>query len=200
LNQDGICDELEGCGADDFVLHHGRTYRVLTVGGQCWFAENLSYVPRESAIRVWDVDRPHAYVVGDSARPSSIPDVLYNHKAVQQWNLCPSGWRIPSDLDWMELEKVFGMPSDVVLERGARSWDPVLQASLWSRFAEEHEGIRYGDGSIERHGTGGGFWTTTAEGPSHAWYRLYDTKEPGLHRNYIFGKPTGLSVRCLRND
>lgn len=200
LNQDGICDELEGCGADDFVLHHGRTYRVLTVGGQCWFAENLSYVPRESAIRVWDVDRPHAYVVGDSARPLSIPDVLYNHKAVQQWNLCPSGWRIPSDLDWMELEKVFGMPSDVVLERGARSWDPVRHASLWSRFAPEHEGIRYGDGSIERHGTGGGFWTTTAEGPSHAWYRLYDTKESGLERNYIYGKPTGLSVRCLRND
>lgn len=197
-NHDGVCDELEGCGEDDVVRHHGRAYSLQTFGGQCWFAESLRYVPRESAMRVWDVDRPHAYVVSDSTSSTGPTHVLYNFKAIEQWQLCPSGWRLPGDDDWKRLEATVGLAPDALNDRGLRTWSEPYSQDLWSNFKVENAGIRYGDGSLELAGEGGGFWSATEKGVNHAWYRLYQFEKDGLDRDYIYGRPTGLSVRCVR--
>ena len=198
-NHDGVCDELEGCGADDVVFHQGVAYPVQTFGNQCWMAESLRYIPRESAIRVWDVDLPHAYAVMDSTSAAGETHILYNFKAVQDWNLCPSGWKIPNEEDWRELEETLGIGQLELDNRGHRTWSEQFSEDLWALFGPDFGGIRYGDGSLERSGTGGGYWTSTERGLSHAWYRLHSRDRSGIHRDYIFGKPTGLSVRCIRN-
>ena len=198
-NHDGVCDELEGCGADDVVFHQGEAYQVQTFGNQCWMAESLRYIPRESAIRVWDVDLPHAYAVMDSTSAAGVTHILYNFKAVQDWNLCPSGWKIPNEEDWRGLEETLGIGQLELDNRGHRTWSEQFSEDLWALFGPDFGGIRYGDGSLERSGTGGGYWTSTERGLSHAWYRLHSRDRSGIHRDYIFGKPTGLSVRCIRN-
>lgn len=198
-NHDGVCDELERCGADDVVFHQGVAYQVQTFGNQCWMAESLRYIPRESAIRVWDVDLPHAYAVMDSTSAAGETHILYNFKAVQDWNLCPSGWKIPNEEDWRGLEETLGIGQLELDNRGHRKWSEQFSEDLWALFGPDFGGIRYGDGSLERSGTGGGYWTSTERGLSHAWYRLYSKDRDGIHRDYIFGKPTGLSVRCIRN-
>lgn len=199
-NHDGICDELEGCGDKDVVRFRGWDYQIQTYGGQCWFAESLRYVPRESAMRVWDVDLPHAYVIEDSSRVSGETFVLYNFEAVKEWQLCPTGWGVPSDDDWMTLERTLGTDSELLDERGHRTWSEPFSQALWTKFEPRPSGVRYGDGTLEKAGQGGGFWTATEQGVSHAWYRLFDVAQPGLHRDYIYGRPTGLQVRCLRKD
>ena len=198
-NHDGVCDELEGCGADDVVFHQGVAYQVQTFGNQCWMAESLRYIPRESAIRVWDVDLPHAYAVMDSTSAAGETHILYNFKAIQDWNLCPSGWKIPNEEDWRGLEETLGIGQLELDNRGHRTWSEQFSEDLWALFGPDFGGIRYGDGSLERSGTGGGYWTSTERGLSHAWYRLHSQDRSGIHRDYIFGKPTGLSVRCIRN-
>jgi uncharacterized protein (TIGR02145 family) len=46
---------------------------------------------------------------------SNIPTygLLYNwYAAVDSQGICPEGWHVPSDQEWMELEKHLGMKTD----------------------------------------------------------------------------------------
>ena len=50
------------CGDD--VLHEGYWYNTTSIGGQCWFAENLRYLPEVSPSAEGSDLNPHAYVYG----------------------------------------------------------------------------------------------------------------------------------------
>ena len=60
---------------------------------------------------------PKAYVYGyDGVEVSDAKNTLeyhqfgalYNFPAVQQWDLCPSGWHVPTDLEWLEMTNSLG--------------------------------------------------------------------------------------------
>jgi len=199
-NHDGVCDELEGCGHRDEVIYRGASYSVVTLAGQCWFDEDVRYLPFESHLEVWDVGKAHAYAVRDSLNEGRVLSVYYNQQAVQDWALCPVGWKVPADSDWLQLESNLGLSEDKLGQRGYRSWDSAQGTSMWEEFNPSCYGIRYGDGEIVDSGEGGGYWTSTTEGLSHAWYRLHSRKKTGLTRDYIYGRPTGFPVRCIRAD
>ncbi len=100
----------------------GTTYRTVQIGGQCWLAQNLKYLPAVSPIatrslirlgrRVESVSRtaPYYYVYG--FRGIRIPvakataayrhyGVLYNWPAAMK--ACPPGWHLPGDVEWTQL-------------------------------------------------------------------------------------------------
>ena len=131
---DGICDVLAtGCIVDS-ILYHDYWYELVEIGDQCWFAENLRTAMFENGDEIpsgvpdiaWqNASVPYCAVYGDDegcnaslAHVEACDPVisleeygrLYNGYVItDERNVCPSGWKVPSDEDWMILEVELGM-------------------------------------------------------------------------------------------
>lgn len=96
----------------------GRSYPVVILGNVAWMAENLAWLPEVSSPLNGSFESPFYYVYGyegnnlSTARSLanySTYGALYNWKAAR--SACPKGWKLPSDKDWLKLEKYLGMDS-----------------------------------------------------------------------------------------
>ena len=129
---DGLCD-THNCGTS--FAYQGYDYQTVQIGSQCWFAENLRNVayangdeiPSSLSDEEWLYTNSGAVAVygegtSDCTNESPLGDAcdeswsigeygrLYNWFAVDdERGLCPSGWNIPSDGDWMTMEIALGM-------------------------------------------------------------------------------------------
>ena len=114
LDQDGVCDFT--CGEDD-VLHYGHAYGTVQIGDQCWLSENCRYLPE-----VWPTSQRNnydarGYVPGYNGTDVSeametsqyqIYAPLYNRTAMEEWDLCPSGFKVPNASEFTELIEAVG--------------------------------------------------------------------------------------------
>jgi len=117
----GSCLETDTtwvCG--DQVFYDNYWYETTQIGNQCWFAENLRYLPSVGLPSAHE-GTPNATICGyqgdDFEEAINLENfvvygALYNYSAVQEWSLCPAGWHVPSDFDWMQMESFLGMPPD----------------------------------------------------------------------------------------
>ena len=113
----------------------GKVYKTVTIGEQVWMAENLAYLPSvidpptgsEDAGHETD---PYYYVYGyadiDVAAAKATENyqtygVLYNWTAAI--TACPSGWHLPSDAEWKQLEMYLGVTQEEADETWWRGTD-----------------------------------------------------------------------------
>ncbi len=115
----------------------GHKYKYVKIGDQTWMAENLAYMPwvnppkkQEYGIWIYDYEGDD---VGEAKATENYQKYgcLYDWATAmalgpdyleKQWDgdpennqgLCPPGWRMPSDKDWMEVEHSLGMPDSVL--------------------------------------------------------------------------------------
>lgn len=146
--QDTTSDSDFICG--NFKSYHFHSYATVEIGNQCWFAENLRTTSYRNGDMLYnsdlsDVDMINA-VSGQIGSVTSytnnnysncyefVPEsnacdgtasvnfgYLYNWWAVHDSRqLCPSGWHVPSDLDWLALELFLGIPLDLAYTTGFR--------------------------------------------------------------------------------
>ena len=127
LNVLSVYDQETDCtwdnGYDDSyscanpTMHQGYAYETVVIGGQCWFAENVRYLPLVGSPS-GNVGNAMAVVCGyygDSVAEAQQDQsyqsygAQYNFEAIETWDLCPAGWRVPSDTDWMVLEAEIGL-------------------------------------------------------------------------------------------
>jgi len=115
---DCIDDCFSNCGE---IEHQGYSYNTIQIGNQCWFRENCRYLPEVSHPNSFSdsgpplftpTHVPHCYVYGyegtDVAAAQATENyatygVLYNWNAAMTYNICPSGWHLPSLEDFYEL-------------------------------------------------------------------------------------------------
>lgn len=119
---DGTCSELVGCVIGDSVNFYGHNYAVVTIGDQCWFAENLrtnTYANGEPIQGAQNDDEwlAMANQIGlwchynYNVSNDSVRGKLYNwYAAVDNRGLCPIGWKVPDSEDWDALFQVYGGP------------------------------------------------------------------------------------------
>ncbi len=193
------------CGDD--VLHEGYWYNTTSIGGQCWFAENVRYLPEVSPSSAGsDVD-PHAYVYDYQGTDVDAAQnkleyhqfgALYNFPAVQQWNLCPEGWHVPTDLEWTEMTNSLGSEQFAGNLMKARYGDAWVGINL-SGFSGLPGGTRdFNLGSFSDAGYFGYWWSSSPNG-SNAWYRFLGYYfEPVVRSSYL-NPQDGFSVRCVRD-
>ena len=118
--EDGSCvyGPLE-CGGVSTVTYDGYTYDLVAIGDQCWFAENLrtehyangDAIPGELSDGEWSSTTAGAQAIYNNDA-SNLADYgrLYNWYAVDDARgLCPSGWHVPTDGEYMTLEMELGM-------------------------------------------------------------------------------------------
>ena len=120
------CDPFGSASCGNPVSYQGYDYQTVQIGEQCWFAENLRYLPSVGTPSE-NYGVPNATVCGylgnnlDDAMSQEIYTIygaLYNYSAVTDWQLCPIGFHVPSDNDWKILEAHLGMPADEVESTG----------------------------------------------------------------------------------
>lgn len=227
------------CG--DFVSYNGHEYATVLIGGQCWFAENLRSEKYANGDAIssglssveWQITNSGAVAVygeGSSACSEYSPDgdacdeswslsefgLLYNwHAVADSRGLCPSGWHVPTDGDWMKMEMALGMTEAEVNGTGFRGTDQGTQMKTeygWydggdgtnsSGFAGRPGGLRINSGFFNVAGYKGYWWSSSPNG-SGAWLRLLNAETTsqlttGVSRD--FQSPNyGLSVRCVRDE
>jgi uncharacterized protein (TIGR02145 family) len=101
----------------------GNVYRTVQIGTQVWMAENLKTTKiMDSAQWIKDTTGGYSYYDFNSAYDCPYGK-LYNGYAVHNQNqLCPTGWHVPSDAEWSNLQGFLGGKPENGSLTGPGSW------------------------------------------------------------------------------
>ena len=200
----------------------GIVYETVTIGEQVWMAENLAYLPSVVGPATGSTTDPHYYVYGydgtNIAEAKATTNyqtygVLYNwHAALPA---CPSGWHLPSDAEWKQLEMYLGMTQveadkrdlyrgteegGKLKEAGTSHWkSPNTGATNESGFTALPGGYRTNNGSFVNVGIRGLWWSSTQYSTNDAWYRYLSYLYSSVYR-YATNNEYGFSVRCVKGN
>ena len=237
LSAYGDCGaEESGWQCGDPLEYQGYEYETVQIGDQCWFAENLrsenyengDAIPAGLSDSEWSSTASGAAAVygEDAGCQDYSPDIyacdptqslneygrLYNWFAVDDARgLCPGGWHVPTDGEWMTMEIYLGMTEIEANTIGNRGTDQGAQMKLdygWlngnngtnsSGFSGLPGGNRDFSGSFYLAG-GFGYWWTSSPNGLIAWGRFlgYDSGRVNRFDDY-FTRRVGFSVRCVRD-
>jgi uncharacterized protein (TIGR02145 family) len=164
----------------------GKTYRTVNIGNQTWMASNLAYKPSSGNYYVYNNEKNNLTRYG----------YLYDWSTA--CNVCPSGWKLPSNSDYLELTNFLGQDfKQKMMEKSA--WDISENASNVSGFSGLPSGMRDHTGTFSYLGLGGYFWTSTFSHQNFSFAREIG-KKAGNWASHEFGtnKNIGMSVRCLK--
>lgn len=194
------------CGDVWLDPRDGQSYRTVEVAGVCWFAENLNY---GTMIDASNVQSNNGMV--EKYCYSNQESYCDDHGGLYQWNemmdyatvegvkgICPDGWRVSTDEDWLQAEMALGMAeSDALLNniwRGTNQGTKMKQGG--SSGLEIQMSGRYvsGFGYMGSHTY---LWTSNELG-SEAYRRCFSASASNIGRYTSFGKDAGFSVRCVK--
>ena len=214
------------CGAEESVWQCGDPleyqsydYATVEIGEQCWFAENLrsiNYLNGEPILtgldnEEWESTSSGALAVNQNEDGTLITDfgLLYNHFSVlDERGMCPHGWHVPFDDEFIEMEIFLGLPVEEIEFigwRGSNQGDLVkastTDAPSWngtneSGFSALAGGYRRNYGTYqEPNACCGYWWTADAE---NAIDRALSTNESRIQRKMV-DPHNGLSIRCIKD-
>jgi uncharacterized protein (TIGR02145 family) len=188
----------------------GNVYPTVLIGNQWWMAENLrttrfsegSLIPQIISENSWDqLTTPGWCNYNNSLVNDAIFGKLYNwYTATDTRNVCPAGWIVPDNQNWVELSEFLG--GDLVAGAKLKSltgWSPFYSpSSNESGFSALPGGARnYGLFDYSFLDQYSFYWSTSLN-VDNAWFRFSGATD-------VFGvnsaiKAAGFSIRCLKND
>ena len=164
-------------------------YKTVKIGDQWWMSENLAYKSNSGCFTYEDIEdyvKTHGY--------------LYNWETAK--NVCPDGWHLPSNAEFVKLANFLGGPDVAggkLKEAGTTHWNsPNAGATNSTGFSALSSG-RSNDNEYKAYlGLITYFWSTdefdVELGAGHA---LYSAKTEFSH--YGLEKDGGFSVRCIKD-
>ena len=206
----------------------GNIYATVTIGSQVWTVVNLRttkyndgtdipYVPDGVAWSGLSTPGYCYYKNLDSAAQVKW-GALYNWHAVNTGKLAPTGWRVPTDADWTDLEnfliangynydgtttgnkiaKSLAAKTDWATFDGPGAIGNDLSANNSTGFSALPGGFRRGDGGFYGQSDYGYWWSATETDASTAYDRYLRYDLENLERRYG-NKENGFSVRLVRD-
>jgi uncharacterized protein (TIGR02145 family) len=189
------------------VTYGGDTYDLVAIGDQCWFAENLrttvyadgSPIPEVTGNSAWGGLSTGARCdYGNNANNVATYGRLYNWYAVNTGNLCPSGWHVPTDVEYTTLTDGLGGLSVAGVKMKSSACDsPAWDGTNSSGFSGLAGGYRSHYGDFYDEGYYGYFWSASAFG-TDAWNRELYGGDAEVYRS-TSDQRYGFSVRCVRD-
>ncbi|MBT7827457.1 MAG: hypothetical protein HN600_12750, partial [Bacteroidetes bacterium] len=143
---------------DSCTDYDGNIYETVQLGDQLWMAENLKVthynngdsIPtgftntewsnlddtETGAFTIYPYDNDDASLETCDENCAEVYGILYNWYTVDDdRGVCPEGFHVPSDEEWMELEMFFGMSFEDAHDAGYRGTDQGIQLAgntdLW---------------------------------------------------------------------
>ena len=218
-----------GTGVTDI---DGNLYQTIIINGQEWLSENLRTskysngddIPNITDINLWETLSNGAWVNMLNDSQYEVPyGKLYNWYTVSDSrNVCPNGWRVPSDNDWNTLiqfldpnqnpladvvNSTLGVQSSIA---GGMLKSTNTQYWINGNFGATNESgfsglpggrLESAINNWEPTGNRGLFWSSTNYSQTqsmYAWHRTLVYENADLIRG---GRNVheGLSVRCLKD-
>jgi uncharacterized protein (TIGR02145 family) len=195
----------------------GNYYPVIQIGTQSWITENLktkSYndhtlIPNVIDNTTWNnlTSPGYCWYNNDEVTYKNVYGALYNWYAVNSGKLCPAGWHVPSNADFMTLLNFLGDPATAggkLKETGYVHWEsPNIGATNSSGFTALPGGQRNeyfgGFGVIRILGT---WWLSSSYDISTSLKWYCDNYYADVMYGPFAGRAVhqdGYSVRCLQN-
>ena len=207
----------------------GNVYNTVTIGAQVWMKENLKTTKYNdgTAIPNIKVDSTWASLTtGAYCDYLNIPNNSTTYGKLYNWyvidnntaskvssnggkNVCPTGWHVPTDLEWVTLETYLGgdtIAGSKLKETGTTHWiGPNWVSTNESGFTALPGGFRYYYGAFSRMWDEGAWWSTTEflwspteKNTTLAFFRVVHYNNDKVSKENG-GKNNGFSVRCLKD-
>lgn len=197
-------------------------YEIVKIGSAIWMAENLATtlfnndqaIPTVSTNGAWIALTGPGYCWYNNNEATNKPlyGALYNWFAASNANICPTGWHVPTDAEFRNLEMALGM-SQAVAEtrewRGTDQGEQMKSTEGWlndgngtnsSGFSAVPGGYRiYDTGAFQNVGNIAYFWSVTEDTPERAMIRQLDNTHDNVWRSNAM-KQAGKSIRCVKNQ
>src|ERR1035437_6427464 len=176
---------------------NGRQYKTVKIGTQIWMAENLAFKATSGC-----------YAYENNENNAKIYGYLYNWETATK--VCPSGWHLPSKLEWATLNTYLGGDSlshVKLIEVGSNHWkNPDPTVTNESGFTALPGGLFSAsnfrpDIKFEHIGNYGYWWSATEDsepGSLNAWFRVLGDYFKNEEMD-VASKVRGSSVRCVKN-
>jgi uncharacterized protein (TIGR02145 family) len=195
----------------------GNSYNTIIIGKQTWMKENLKTtrysngdnIPYVTSRLEWFYLTSPGYCwYDDNINNKYAYGALYNWFTLNAGsngnrNVCPTGWHVPSDVEWSYLISYLGGEGNAVgklKEAGNTHWqEPNSGATDESSFTALPAGGRDYDGIYYDLGTYGYWWSSTEFVSGGAWCRFAGYDGSGGFR-YGRYEQDGFSVRCIKNE
>lgn len=200
---------------------NNQKYKWVKIGDQIWMAENLNvglkivtlYDQRNNEVIekycfknfVWNCDKHGGLYQWDE---------IMNYDANNKQGICPKGWHIPIDREWIILEgtvdDLYDINNTAWETKGRRGYDAgeklkskdfsANNANTSSKYEfnvipsgmlTDKDLLFWGLKDIAC------FWTATTDDEKYVWSRRFDHND-GIKR-IRFPKENGFSVRCLKD-
>ena len=223
------------CGTSTISDYDGNIYSTVKLGGQCWMAENLRTTHYSNGDPIdlgtsTSATIPYRYNPASDSANVGTYGYLYNWAAVMNGaasseanpsdvqGICPTGWHVPSNAEWTELETFVSSQDQYVCYyqnlpnigkalASTTGWNSSTSTACGvgtmqstnnaTGFNARPAGNYYASGG-NGFGYYANFWTTTNVTNSEVHsYNLSYTSPSLNHSNS--NVTSGFSVRCIRN-
>lgn len=227
----------QGCGGvTQVTASSGRVHSTVNINGQCWLTTNLITTPsvyNNYTTTSWTNTSPgdqgyfgyYHDVTTDGTAGWKATEPAANEGRLYQWcgamdatisersrGICPAGWHVPSDCEWMYLEHGQGMSiteqnvnnawrANTADNQGTPGYKLRSQGTGQtnaSGFSGLLAAYRNTNGTFLSRTSYGYWWSSSATGASTAISRDLNTGFRGVSR-YSLNKAFGFSVRCLKD-
>ncbi len=132
-------------------------------------------------------------VMGESSKYDSA--VLGSSNSRQ--GICPGGWRIPSDTDWVVLMTTVGVDSARIKLSASGRWDSSYFKGTDNGFRALPAGFRYNPSPYIGIGKFCYFWTASEASEAASWSWEFNHSASRIYRR-DGDKSIPVSLRCIR--
>lgn len=226
------------CGTSTIKDYDGNIYNTVQIGNQCWMKENLRTTHYGDGQEITENLGYNPAIIGcyfyphSEYSPQSVETYgyLYDHPAAAHsqngFTICPFGWHLPTDEEWIMMEKSIGLTTSQANSSGYRGqvaskicedelglWDESTVSNSPGDYTASNRnatgfsavpaGVVYHIGGKSGPYRVAAFWTRTwAAGMANEqqfYYMRQLTYDNAGIRRLATDKRNGYSVRCVKD-
>ncbi len=195
------------CLENKVVDTDGNVYGTVYIGGQCWMKENMRSTHNRNGKEVW------YYPPNNNFKNKFEYGFLYDWDSAKE--ICPSGWHLPTDNEWVLLEQNISIDQKNVCDTNPQNIAKAM-CSTWGWENSKTE-CSIGNKPYNNNATGfdilpagiynsgpfgfgvyTNFWCATELQNGFAYSHGFNCNKADVIR-YVDGKESGFSVRCVKN-
>jgi uncharacterized protein (TIGR02145 family) len=192
----------------------GNVYHTVIIGKQTWMVENLrtihlndvgkTPIPNLIDPLAWSTSTsPAGCMYKNDLSNVSTYGVLYNWYAASNSKLCPTGWHVPTNAEWLVLISALGGENEAankLKESGISHWSsPNSGVTNSSGYTALPCGYRNVQGEYLEMGIISYCWSSSEYNAYNAWggWLAYNKSNVG---SFNVSKNLGFSIRCVKNN
>jgi uncharacterized protein (TIGR02145 family) len=188
-----------------------RRYKTVKIGDQIWMAENLiatklndgTSIPLITNKNDWgNLTTPGFCWYINQIDNGNLYGALYNWYVINTGKLCPIGWHVPTDAEWITLINYLGgenIAGSKLKEAGIRHWKSKnFDAINGKNYTALPGGSRTRRGTFLGIGKIGSWWSSTEYSLSLAWNCYMANYTSNVFRTPDY-KKSAFSVRCIKD-